>query len=561
MFTFGISGRAVILAVAAIVNVLLVTASGWWGMTTLEHSVQGTAQVGLVLGNQNFADMMHDALHSDVLVARQNTQMGKPDGAQQTFADIEEHGNSLISKLKESMVLIQSPELKKQFSAVLPVADSYRLEALRTAKAAYEQPDAYPALYETFQQAFSRMETSMEELAGKIEAYQAEFVKESEASTAFVENILVISTLLALFVTALSAWLQRKTVVKPLQQIERNMVGVAQGKFDIAIPFLERRDEIGAMARALEVFRKNGLEIERLNREQKEAADRARQERQQARQKMASEFEAQVGGIATAVAQSASEVQTFARAMTDSAESTTSEAGTVATALDSAATNVQTAASAGEELNASIQEISRQIGRSADLVLETVADARRTDETVQDLSRASQKIGDVVSIISDIAAQTNLLALNATIEAARAGEAGKGFAVVASEVKNLANQTAQATSEISLQIKASQSVTGEAINAIRKISERIAEMNTITAAIRSAMSQQEDATREISHSMSAAAAGTTQVSTALSNVSKVAAETGEVAGRLSHSSTSLTSQSETLRSAVDRFANFVRNAG
>jgi methyl-accepting chemotaxis protein len=561
MFSFGISGRAIILAVAAIVNVLLVTASGWWGMATLERSVQETAQVGLVLGNQSYADMMHDALHSDVLVARQNTQMGKSDGAQQTYADIEEHGNSLIAKLKESMALIQSPELKRQFAAVLPVADSYRVEALRTAKAAYEQPESYPELYGTFQQAFSRMETSMEELAGKIETFQAEFVKGSENSTSFVENLLIISTLLALFVTVLSTWLQRKTVVKPLQQIEQSMVGVAEGKFDTAVPFLERRDEIGAMARALDVFRKNGLEIERLNKEQKDSFEKARQERQQARQKMASEFEAQVGGIATAVAQSASEVQTFARAMTSSAESTTSEAGTVATALDSAATNVQTAASAGEELNASIQEISRQIGRSADLVLETVADARRTDETVQDLSRASQKIGDVVSIISDIAAQTNLLALNATIEAARAGEAGKGFAVVASEVKNLANQTAQATSEISHQITASQSVTGEAISAIRKISQRISEMNTITVAIRSAMSQQEDATREISHSMSAAAAGTTQVSTALSNVSKVAAETGEVAGRLSHSSKSLTSQSETLRTAVDRFANFVRNSG
>jgi hypothetical protein len=118
MFSFGISGRAIILAVAAIVNVLLVTASGWWGMATLERSVQETAQVGLVLGNQNYADMMHDALHSDVLVARQNTQMGKPDGAQQTDADIEEDGNSLIAKLKESMALIQSPELKKQFAAM-----------------------------------------------------------------------------------------------------------------------------------------------------------------------------------------------------------------------------------------------------------------------------------------------------------------------------------------------------------------------------------------------------------------------------------------------------------
>jgi methyl-accepting chemotaxis protein len=233
----------------------------------------------------------------------------------------------------------------------------------------------------------------------------------------------------------------------------------------------------------------------------------------------------------------------------------------VAQSLDSASQNVQAAASAGEELNASIQEISRQVSRSADLAAATVEDARRTDATVQNLAQASHKIGEVVNIISDIAAQTNLLALNATIEAARAGEAGKGFAVVASEVKNLANQTAQATAEISKQISSSQSVTDNAISAIRKISERIGEMDQIASAIRQSMHQQEEATREISHSMSAAAQGTAQVNHALSNVSRVASETGEVSTQLSKASVALSNHSVDLKSSIDKFAGSMRANG
>lgn len=561
MSKFGITGRTTALAVVAVLNLIFLAGSGWWGISTLETAVAGTARVGTVLGNQNFADMMHDALRSDVLMAHQNALAGKLGKHGETLEAIRDHGNTFVDKLNQNLALNASPDLQKSIQEIMPSVKNYVALAQTTATAAYQAPDQYDAKFEAFEAGFEDLETRMGALGDQVQAFQGDFVKSSQGAKGLAENLVIISTAFALVVTGFSTWFQHASVVRPLSAIGSQMSAVSAGDFSTEVRFIDRQDEIGAMARALEVFRKNGLQIEKLNQQQRETEERTREDRRQANLTMAQEFETQVGAIVTAVAQSAVEVEGFAKSMSHSAQSTTMETSTVANSLDAASQNVQAAASAGEELNASIQEISRQVNRSADLATATVADAKRTDETVQNLAQASQKIGEVVSIISDIAAQTNLLALNATIEAARAGEAGKGFAVVASEVKNLANQTAQATAEISKQISSSQTVTGSAISAIRKISERISEMDEIANAIRGAMQQQEEATKEISHSMSAAAAGTAQVNQALYNVSKAAGESGTVAAKLSESSVSLSSQSDSLRKAVEKFANSVRMTG
>ena len=561
MFKFGISGRSIAISVVAIVNILFIAGCGWWGMHMLDLAVGQTAEVGKVLSNQQYADMMHDALRSDVLYARQSASQGETTKATEIYADIQQHGETLLSRMNENAAINVSPTVLKAIADIKPVVEAYRQEALKTAKAAFEQPDLYAAQYTSFQANFSNLEGGMEALSGEIEKYQAEVVAAGDSLKSLALTLLVGSTVLALLVSVFSAWLTRTTIVKPLAAIEGLMGEISRGNFKAEILFTDRHDEIGAMARALNVFKKNGLDMQALSEQQRETTERGREERKQARYRMAEDLETQVGAIAAAVAQSSVEVENFAKSMTESAQSTTMEAVTVANALDAASQNVQAAASAGEELSASIQEISRQVNRSADLATATVEDARKTDETVQDLAQASKKIGEVVSLISDIAAQTNLLALNATIEAARAGEAGKGFAVVASEVKNLANQTAHATAEISKQIVSSQTVTDSAIAAIRKISERISEMDHIATAIRGAMSQQEEATKEISHSMSAAATGTAQVNHALGNVSKVASETGSVATQLSMSSVTLSKQSDSLRTSVEKFANSVRANG
>ncbi len=561
MFKMGISGRSLVISTAFVGCVLALGGAGIWGLWSLQDVIKRTSQAGVAIGNQTSSDMMHDAMRADVLLARQTYLEGKAaEQAKDIHDEVKDHGATFVSLVEGNLKLGLPPEVNAKIEELLPHVKAYQSDTMATVKVALESPESYAAQYPVFQKRFKDLEDRMEAMSGALEEFQKSVASEAESVTQLSEYTLYLAATIALCIAFFSHYFSRRTVVVPLSLMEQSMGRLARGDLSIEIANLGSHDEIGAMARALEVFKRNAVEIERLGIKGREDAGRAKEESQQARNRLADSFEAQVGAIVTAVAQSSFEVATFAKSMTNSAEATKLETGAVAGSLEAAVNNVQAAASAGEELSASIQEITRQVTRSADLTAATVEDARQTDSTVQSLAQASNKIGEVVKLISDIAAQTNLLALNATIEAARAGEAGKGFAVVASEVKSLANQTANATTEISKQIVSNQAVTESAIAAIRKIGERIAEMDQIANAIRGAMDQQESATREISQSMLAAATGTSQVNHALVNVSRVAGETGAAASELSASSVTLSKQSDNLRAAAVKFALSVRSA-
>ncbi len=356
------------------------------------------------------------------------------------------------------------------------------------------------------------------------------------------------------------AWLLGRAIAGPVVAMTGAMQKLAAGDKDVAVPAQGRRDEIGQMAGAVEIFKQNMIEADRLRGEQEAAKSRSEADKRAAMDKMADEFESSVRGIVTRVSTAASGLQTTAKSMSATAEETQQQATAVAAAAEQASTNVQTVATAAEELSASIGEIGRQVSESARIAGQAVEDAGRTNAEVQALAEAAQKIGDVVKLINDIAGQTNLLALNATIEAARAGEAGKGFAVVASEVKSLATQTAKATEDIAAQIKAIQGATGSAVQAIQGIGGTIGRINEIATTIASAVEEQGAATKEIARNVQQASAGTDEVSANIAKVTGAATETGAAAGQVLGAAGELSRESDSLRTQVDAFVARIRAA-
>jgi methyl-accepting chemotaxis protein len=298
----------------------------------------------------------------------------------------------------------------------------------------------------------------------------------------------------------------------------------------------------------------------RANNERLETEKRAKQDRDAARRTMASDFERKVGHIVESVAVTAQEIQQLSASISGNSRATTEQTATAAAASTRASTNVETVAAATEELTASIGEISKQVTRSAAIAGKAAEEAKRTNAVVEGLASGTQKIGEVVTLIQNIASQTNLLALNATIEAARAGEHGKGFAVVASEVKALANQTAKATEEISAQVQSIQSATGEAVNAIQIIGGTIAEIDEISSQIAAAVDQQGAATREIAGNVQQAADGTREVSDNIHSVTQASNEASAATGRLLDAANGLSSESGRLKSEVDHFLGSMKVA-
>lgn len=400
----------------------------------------------------------------------------------------------------------------------------------------------------------------LDEFQSKMNSRAKMEAESAQASARWMGLIAQIMTILsAVTFIAILYFVFARRVVTPLTQLSAVVTRLAAHDYAAEVPNTERQDEIGDMARAVQVFKQNGIERERLEAEQ--LNERSAKERRTAQmERLTGEFEVKVGNLVQLLSTASNEMQVTAQSMSATAEETNQQSTAVASAAETASLNVESVAAAAEELSSSIGEISRQVTQSATIASTAVAEAKRTDQTVQALAEGAQKIGEVVTLIQTIASQTNLLALNATIEAARAGEAGRGFAVVATEVKSLATQTAKATEEISALVDEIQVATRDAVGAVQNIGTTINDISKISSAIAAAVEEQSVATKEIAQNVQLASAGTAEVTANIGGVRQAATDTGSAAEQVLGAAGRLSQQSDELRSEVRVFLGGVKAA-
>lgn len=490
---------------------------------------------------------------------------------------------------------------------------------VKSAKGVINMADSDPGTALAFmtrtERRYNDVDTVFDELNTAMARIRKERIEELYATMSQARAIFGVSIGFAGLSSLLLSIYVGRLIGKPIRLLANAVQHIAKKKYDVDIPALEAGDEIGQVAKAVNVLREQSVAADRLSAEQEqmrlemEAAkeqqrlvdeqrraereadeERRRQDLEESEKRARAEedarrvareaeqeairqaqerrvtsltelsrsFDRQISALLQSVSQSTSDMQATSGAMSEAAGESTRRITAAAAAAEEATVNVQTVAAAAEELSASISEISRQVSQSSKIANRAVNETNTTNATVKSLAETAQKIGDVINLINSIAGQTNLLALNATIEAARAGEAGKGFAVVASEVKNLANQTAKATEEIGTQIGAMQQVTGKAVNAISGISGIIGEINDIALAIASAVEQQGAATQEIARNVQQAAAGTAEVSSNVAGVTQAAAQTAAASHNVESAAETLNGQANALRQQVDTFLQAIR---
>ncbi len=553
---------AKILMALAAVAIPALAVAGILGMTLIDTVSEVETDVEAALSTARRISQIRVMLEKEHgLVARMPAELdlAKVDQYAGQVATLAKGIEDSIGRVAANQRLV-TPEMAKQMRDVRSEIAKATTGIVNATKS-FSQTTALELVNGPFETNIAASTKLLDAISAKVDALADKARSNLKESSDFASKLAPIGLIAVMIAVGFALWLIRRTVIKPLGGIVKAMGTLAAGQFDVVLPGLGRKDEIGAMAGAVEAFKLKAIEKANQEAAEKEAeAAAAAAARRSEMQKLADGFEAAVGGIVGAVSSASTELEAAASTLKGSAEATQERTGTVASASNQASANVQSVAAATEELASSVSEVGRQVHESSKIAAEAVKQAERTDARIAQLSQAAGRIGDVVKLITAIAEQTNLLALNATIEAARAGEAGKGFAVVASEVKTLATQTAKATEEIGAQIASMQSATSESVQAIKEIGATITRVSEIAASISAAVEEQGATTSEIARNLHHAAQGATHVASNIAEVNDAAADTGSASSQVLASAQSLARESTQLKGEVDRFLATVRAA-
>lgn len=525
---------------------------------TKEAAVMSDKQAAMtkIIQRHMNGDMMHDAIRADVLHAANAIQNDRQEMAE-VLANFQEHYANFAKSTADNMAEELPNNIRNELSVVQGQIKEYGDKAMAViSQDSYERMEAQ---LPSFTESFKKLELLQEELSESFLKEADNISDQLHARAKSAEMTMNIFQFLNLCMSVILVIFALRVVFKPLREMIGTMQTIASGDTSLHIPHMQRKDEIGDMARTVEIFKDNALKVAAIAEEQKRAEHEAHERKRQEMNELANNFEASVKGVVDMVASAATEMDATAKSVASIADNNKMKLGVLATQIDGTTRNVHTVAEATSQLSSAVNEINKQVTRATSITSVAVEEAQKADGTVQSLTEAAGKIGEVVEMINSIAAQINLLALNATIEAARAGDAGKGFAVVASEVKSLANQTTKATEQIGQYIGAIQGATTETVGVIKTIGHTIGEINEIATTIAAAVEEQSVSTQDIAKNVHQAATSTEAVSRNANDVNVTSRETGESAHQMMAATSELSRQSEVLRREVDKFIDGIRH--
>jgi methyl-accepting chemotaxis protein len=410
------------------------------------------------------------------------------------------------------------------------------------------------------QKSFAEIEQLIDDLSDTSKESRDLAIARANMTLQQQEMLLAALVAAAVIIGCVLAFIVSAGIARPVVRIAQAIKSIAQGDYDVMIPAVGQRDEVGTIADAVLALKASSREAEDLRQDRDGAKVRAELERKALLQQLAADFELRLQRVLTSVSQAAQAVGENAGEVVTIAKTAGERTVAVSGAAQSASASVQAVASAAEEMLSSIEEIARQVVTARTVADDAVTRANGSDRVVRGLAESAQRIGEVIKLISDIAEQTNLLALNATIEAARAGEAGRGFAVVASEVKALAGQTSKATEEIQSQVGTIQMATNEAVKSIEQVTAVIRRISEISSAIASAVEEQGTVTREIASNIDNSSRATRQVSSDMTQLDAAVGRTGKASSDMLNSAELLHDHARQLNAAAERFLTELRAA-